>query len=33
MVLAMPDPVDEASYVPQLEAQGFVLKIRLNDLV
>lgn len=31
MVLAVPDSADEASYVPQLEAQGFVLKIREPD--
>lgn len=28
IVLAVPDSADEASYVPQLEEQGFVLKIR-----
>lgn len=28
IVLAVPDSADEASYVPQLEEQGFMLKIR-----
>lgn len=31
IVLAVPDSADEAAYVPPLEAQGFVLKIREPD--
>ena len=31
MLLAVPDSSDEASYVPQMEAAGYVLRIRETD--